>query len=141
MATATAAPNAPAACVACVPPATDIADRVYELVSYVRQGRIMDAMTAFYADDTVMQENNNPPTVGLAANLERERAFVASIRRWNAFAADAVAVDEARRKTLVQYRYELETTDGQTLRFDQVAVQTWRDGKIVHEKFYYDTAR
>ena len=140
MATATAA--APQEATPTVPPhATDIADRVYDLVSYVRQGRIMDAMTEFYADDVVMQENNNPPTVGLAANLERERAFVAAVRRWNAFAVDAVAVDEARRKTLVQYRYELETTDGQTLRFDQVAVQTWRAGKIVHEKFYYDTAR
>jgi hypothetical protein len=26
------------------------------------------------------------------------------------------------------------------VQYDQVAVQQWRDGKITHEKFYYDSA-
>ena len=31
------------------------------------------------------------------------------------------------------------TTDGQEVHVEQVAVQRWRDGKIVHERFYYDS--
>jgi ketosteroid isomerase-like protein len=39
----------------------------------------------------------------------------------------------------VQSELEFEGVDGKSYRTDQVAVQTWRDGKIVNEKFYYDT--
>jgi hypothetical protein len=42
-------------------------------------------------------------------------------------------------KTLVQLRFSFDAVDGTTKHYDQVAVQTWRDGRIVHEKFYYDT--
>ena len=120
-------------------PTGDLASRVRDLVSYVQNGRIIDAMYEFYADEVSMQENHNPPTTGLAANVEREKQFLAYVKQWKGFDVDAVAVDAARGKTLVQSRVEFEAVDGKTVRMDQVAVQTWRDGKIVNEKFYYDT--
>ena len=116
-----------------------IAARVRELLSYVQQGRIVDAMYEFYAPEVTMQENNNPPTVGLEANVEREKKFVASVRQWKRFDVNAVAVDPARGVAFVQSELEFEGVDGKAYRTDQVAVQTWRDGKIVNEKFYYDT--
>jgi len=117
----------------------DIRDRVQELVSYIQNGRIIDAMYEFYADDVRMQENNNPPTVGLAANVERERQFVGYVKEWKRFDVDALAVDAARGRTVVLSRCEVDAVDGKSVKMDQVAVQTWRDGKIVDEKFYYDT--
>jgi ketosteroid isomerase-like protein len=117
----------------------DVAARVRELLSYVQQGRIVDAMYEFYAPDAVMQENNNPPTAGLEANVEREKKFVASVRQWKRFDVGAVAVDPERGTAFVQSEMEFEGVDGKNYRFDQVSVQTWRDGKIVNEKFYYDT--
>jgi len=119
--------------------AADLGARARDLVSYIQNGRIIDAMNEFYADDVRMQENNNPPTVGLAANLERERQFVNSVRQWKSLNVEAVAVDPQRSRTLVQVNFEFDGVDGKAYRYDQVAVQTWRDGKIVHEKFYYDT--
>ena len=113
--------------------------RANDLVSYIREGRIIEAMHEFYADDTQMQENNNPPTVGLAANVEREHQFLASVKKWLSFEVGAVAVDASRGKTTIQSTLAFEGVDGKTYRTDQVAVQTWRDGKIAHEKFYYDT--
>jgi len=115
--------------------------RVNDLVSYIRDGKIIEAMHEFYADDTQMQENNNPPTVGLAANVEREHQFVASVKRWIAFDVNSIAIDASRGKTAIQSTSAFEGVDGKTYRTDQVAVQTWRDGKIAHEKFYYDTAK
>ena len=122
------------------PQSSGIARRVRDLVGYIQQGRIIDAMYEFYAPDVRMQENNNPPTVGLEANVERERQFVASVRQWKRLDVLSVAVDVERGRTLVQVDMEFEGVDGKTHRMDQVAVQAWRDGKIVHEKFYYDTA-
>jgi hypothetical protein len=117
----------------------DLATRVRDLVSYIQNGRIIDAMYEFYAPDVRMQENNNPPTDGLEANVQRERQFLSYVKQWKGFEADAVAVDASRGRTLVQSRLEFDAVDGKTVKMDQVAVQTWRDGKIVHEKFYYDT--
>jgi len=96
-------------------------------------------MYEFYAPGVQMQENNNPPTAGLEANVEREKQFLSYVKQWKGLEVDAVAVDAARGKTLVQSRLEFDAVDGKTVKMDQVAVQTWRDGKIVHEKFYYDT--
>ena len=118
---------------------TDIGSRAADLIGYIQQGRIIDAMYEFYAADVRMQENNNPPTVGLEANVERERKFVASVRQWKRFEVASVGVDAGNARTFVQSELEFEGIDGKTYRTDQVAVQTWRDGKIVHEKFYYDT--
>ena len=114
--------------------------RVNDLVSYIRDGKIIEAMHEFYADDAQMQENNNPPTAGLAANVERERQFVASVKQWKRFEVISVGLDAERDRAFVQSELEFEGVDGKTYRMDQVSVQTWRDGKIVHEKFYYDTA-
>ena len=54
----------------------EIRQRVDALNTMIQQGQIMEAMNEFYADDLVMAENDAEPTVGLAANLEREQAFV-----------------------------------------------------------------
>jgi hypothetical protein len=113
--------------------------RVNDLVSYIRNGKIIEAMHEFYADDTQMQENNNPPTVGLAANIEREHKFIAGVKRWIAFDVNSIAIDVSRGKSAIQSTSAFEGVDGKTYRVDQVALQTWRDGKIAHEKFYYDT--
>ena len=31
------------------------------------------------------------------------------------------------------------TADGTPYRMDEIAIQTWRDGEIVHERYVYDT--
>ena len=113
--------------------------RVNDLVGYIRAGRILEAMREFYADDVRMQENNKPPVVGLEANYAREEQFVNYVKQWKSLEVGAVAVDAQRGKTTVQSSFEFDAVDGTTHRYDQVAVQTWRDGRIVHEKFYYDT--
>jgi ketosteroid isomerase-like protein len=112
--------------------------RVQELISYVEQGRILDALDEFYADDVVMQDNHNPPTVGKAANVERERALLAGIAEVHENRAGAVLVDGDR--AAINWRFEFTGADGRRYRFDQVALQTWRDGRIVRERFFYDSA-
>ena len=49
----------------------NLQQRLNDLFGYIRQGKIIEAMSEFYEKDTVMQDNANPPTKGLAANIER----------------------------------------------------------------------
>jgi ketosteroid isomerase-like protein len=110
--------------------------RVHDLIAYVRQGRILDAIAEFYADEVTMQENANAPTVGKAANLERERGFVDFVREWHE--ARALSVLVTGNEAAINWRLDYTAADGKRYRYDQIAHQVWRDGRIVSERFYYD---
>lgn len=115
-----------------------ITERVHDLVAYVEQGRIIEAIEEFYHDGVVMRENLNPPTVGKAANLERERNFVASIARVHQNRAESVFVEGSR--AVIHWTFEFTGVDGTRLRFDQVALQVWDGDRIMSERFIYDPA-
>ena len=48
-------------------------------------------MSEFYDKETVMQDNANPPTKGLAANIEREKQFMSGVKEWKGFNVTASA--------------------------------------------------
>ncbi|MEM8834747.1 MAG: nuclear transport factor 2 family protein [Planctomycetota bacterium] len=120
---------------------TSIRQRVDDLISHIQQGKILDAMGEFYAEDTAMQENRKDPVVGLARNIEREKEFLAQVKDFHGFGADAIGVDEDNRRALVESWMEFTNQEGQKVRLEQVSVTKWNaDGKIAHERFYYDSA-
>ena len=110
--------------------------RVFDLVLQVERWNLLEAFEEFYADDVVMQENENPPTVGKAANREREREFVSSVAQVHESRAVDIVVDG--NNVVIHWRLEYTTTDGQRVRTDQLALQKWRGDQIVHERFVYD---
>jgi ketosteroid isomerase-like protein len=111
--------------------------RIHDLLEHIGNGRIMDAMREFYADDVVMEEPAYGRTIGLKANLEREQRFVDSVKEFKSFQADKVAVGDG----VSFYENVMDWIDasGKEIHVEQVAVARWRNGKIVHERFYYDT--
>lgn len=115
----------------------NLEQRLRELHRYIQEGRVLDAMNEFYADDVAMQENANPPTVGLQANVERERQFLGMVKEWKGFEVKTVGVGHD--VTIYEAVLDFIRTDGAPVHFEQVAVARWRDGKIIHERFYYDT--
>ena len=112
--------------------------RIRELLGYIQEVRIMDAMREFYAEDVVMEEPMYGSTRGLEANLEREQKFVDSVKEFRGFEAKNVSVGE----NSATYENVMDWVDvsGQEIHVEQVAVQEWRDGKIVRERFYYATS-
>ncbi|MEW6542236.1 MAG: ester cyclase [Nitrospirota bacterium] len=115
----------------------DLGQRLRDLHRYIREGRILDAMNEFYADDVAMQENANRPTVGLQANIEREKQFLSGVKEWKGFEVKAVGIGHD--VTFYEAVFDFIGTDGAPVHIEQVDVAHWRDGKIVHERFYYDT--
>jgi ketosteroid isomerase-like protein len=118
-------------------PTASIKQNVLGLISLVENGRMLDAMTAYYAADVAMQENVAPPTVGFAENYAREAAFYGSLRalKFN-LVSYLVEGDHA----VINWVFDYTTADGQQYRMDEISWQTWRDGKIIHERYVYDTA-
>jgi hypothetical protein len=118
---------------------TDLRQRLNDLFSYIRQGKIMEAMNEFYDKDTEMQENVNPPTGGLAANIEREKQFMSGVKEWKGFNVTAHGVGDD--VTFYESTSDFITTGGVPVHLTQVSVAKWKNGKIVHERFYYDTGK
>lgn len=109
--------------------------RIHDLLDYVRQGKIIEAMQEFYAEGVEMVEPAHSCT-GLAENIEREKQFVASVAEFRAFETPAIAIDGD--TSIYENVMEWTDTDGNEIRVEQVAVARWKDGKIVHERFYYN---
>lgn len=115
----------------------NLQQRLNDLFGYVRQGKIIEAMNEFYDKDAVMQDNANPPTKGLAANIEREKQFLNGVKEWKGFNVTASAVGD--NVTFYECTLDFIATGGQAVHMEQVSVARWKNGKIVHERFYYDT--
>ena len=118
---------------------TDLQQRLNNLFDYIRQGKIIDAMSEFYDNDTVMQDNANPPTKGRAANIEREKQFLSGVKEWKGLTVTASGVGD--NVTFYECSLDFIATNGQPVHMEQVAVAKWKNGKIVHERFYYGAGK
>ncbi len=119
--------------------ATNLQQRLEDLLSHIRQGKVIEAMNEFYDTDTVMQDNANPPTKGLAANIEREKQFMSGVKEWKGFNVNATGVGD--NATFYESVMDFIATNGQPVHMEQTSVAKWKNGKIVHERFYYDTGK
>lgn len=109
---------------------------VNDLNDMILQGKALEAFEKFYHDDVVMQENENEPILGKAANREREEAFFGAITEFRGAKVLKVTVGEDN-TAMVEWNMDYTHADWGVRNVNQVAVQQWQDGKIINEKFYY----
>jgi len=116
---------------------SNLQDRLEDLFSYIREGRILDAINEFYAEDAAMQENNLPPTVGREVNFEREKQFLSTVKEWQRF--DVVAKGVGDNVTFYETVMDWVTTENTPVHVEQVVVAKWQNGKIIHERYYHNS--
>jgi ketosteroid isomerase-like protein len=117
-------------------PAIDTAALDQQLNEMVLTGKALDAFEKFYAEDIVMQENSEAPRVGKAVNREAEIAFFSSIAEFHEGKMPASAVNGD--TTFSEWFMDVTLKNGTRYKLAQVAVRKWKDGKIVHERFFYN---
>ena len=114
-------------------------DHLKALIALVEQGKFVEALQRFYADDATMQENLTPPRRGLAALVEHERGVMASFKEIQGRCAGPVFLDGDR--AVINWIFEFVDPAGGRHRLDELAHQRWRGDKVVEERFYYDPAQ
>ena len=114
---------------------SQLLEKISDLNDLVLQGKAMEAFEKYYHEAVVMQENENLPTVGKAANRRREEAFFAAITEFRGARPLKVSVGEG--VTMVQWHYDYTHQDWGVRNYTQVSVQEWQDGKIIKEQFFY----
>jgi ketosteroid isomerase-like protein len=114
-------------------------ERVAALIERVEQGKYVEALQEFYAEDATMQENGNPPRVGLKALVAHERGVMTAFREIRTLPVEAWLVDGDR--AVIQWIFEFTRADGTRFRMDELALQRWRSNRVAEERFYYDPAQ
>ena len=113
-------------------------ERVRELVRYVESGRTEEALMEFYTGDVAIAENLLEPTIGLEANVARERAFAFGVSSVNEYRAVSFLIGDD--QSAINWSIDLSLKDGRRLRLNEIAWQDWRGDRICKERFVYDTA-
>jgi hypothetical protein len=114
---------------------TEIQNSLKDLNDLVLSGKMLDAFDKYYHDDVAMQENTNNPVVGKKANREREIEFLNNISEFRSASIHGIAV--ADNISFVIWLYDYTHKEWGAKNYTQVSVQNWREGKIIHEQFFY----
>lgn len=115
--------------------ASELAEIDRQLNQMILAGELLPAFERFYAEDAVMQENLDPPTVGKEANRARELQFIANAEQVHEVSLlGSVVGDDL---SYSEWIFDITFKGGFRVRTTQVAARRWRDGLVIHERFYY----
>ena len=112
-----------------------IKEKINHLNQLILEGKALEGFDLYYDDEVVMQENENPATVGKEANRQREIDFFGSITEFRGAKPLDIAIGE--NISYVKWHYDYTHKDWGVRKYTQVSVQHWKDGKIVKEQFFY----
>ena len=111
-------------------------EKISELNKLVLSGKSLEAFEKFYHDDVIMQENDDQPTIGKAANLDREKEFYGNVIEFRSAEVKGVTVGDS--ITSVVWSYDYSHKEWGVKKYTQLSVQRWKDGKIIKEQFFYN---
>lgn len=112
-----------------------IESNVKAVIDGILAGKIIETFDEFYADDVVMSENGRDERVGKAANRAYEEQFVNSIAEFHGASTGDILIHGD--KAAVEWTFDFTPKGGERVLQQQVALQTWKDGKVIKEVFYH----
>lgn len=113
----------------------NIKEKVDDLNKMILNGQNMEAFEKHYHDEVTMQENNGSPTTGKMANRERELQSMTAVDQFHGAELKSVLVGD--NLSMCEWAFDMTYKGGHRIKIQQVAVQKWKDGKIIYEQFYY----
>lgn len=116
-----------------------IKENVAALNSMILEGKILEAFEKYYADDVIMQDNDTPVRVGKDTCRSFEEAFVNNLTAFRGAEVKNVLVSEEAGVATVEWGFDYTHKEWGDRNYTQVTVQRWKDGKIFHELFLYQS--
>jgi len=106
-----------------------------QLNQQIQAGAILEAFEQFYGDEVVMQENSEAPKLGKDACRQAELAALGAIEQFHGVRLLGSAVNGD--VSYSEWEFDATYKGAARTKLTQVAARRWKDGKIVHERFYY----
>lgn len=107
----------------------------------LEQNQMIEAIDRFYADDVEIIEADGETARGKEAQKARCLEWLQSIDTYHGGGVHAITSNEEAGVTMVESWSKMTFKGAPApMNQDEVAVQHWKDGKIVRERFYYNAA-
>ena len=107
-----------------------------QLNKQILTGDFPGAFEKFYADDVVMQENDEAPRNGKPACRKAEEEFIASVEQFHGAKLLGSAVNGD--TSFSEWEYDMTFKGGNRVKMTEVSARRWQNGKVVSERFYYN---
>ncbi|CAN5653227.1 hypothetical protein BH10BAC3_BH10BAC3_10150 [soil metagenome] len=111
--------------------------KISEVLEMLKNGEIAQAQEKYFADDVQTQEGNGPVISGKANAQAALSAFQAAnnVTGFIAYEVGNVAVNG--NHSFYNVALVLQVNGKNEVRIEQVVATTWKDGKIIHERYYH----
>jgi len=116
-------------------------ERAKHINQLLDEGKLLEAFDKYYHENSVKVEGNGDVVKGKAANREFQVQWLESIEEIHGGDVTALAEDPETGKIIMESWMDATFKGGARMKIEEVEVQTWKDGKIVHIRFYYDSAK
>ena len=113
-------------------------ERLQDLYAKMGQGQMKEAFEQYYADDVTVVEANGEVREGKAAQRAALVQWESSIKEMHGGGSGSAMSNEEAGVTSIESWFDATFQDGNRAKMEEVAVQQWKDGQIVHERFYYN---
>ncbi len=112
----------------------NLESKLNDLNNMVLNGEILESMDKYYHADCVVIEKNDVVANGIQEAKDRESSVFEGVEAWLKSEIKSTAVGD--NVTMTEWHFEYKHRDFGHKKFDQVAVQHWKDGKIISDRFY-----
>jgi len=112
------------------------------MIEGLKDGKFVEGMEEFYADDVVNEEPTGAKIEGKATIIENERKTLDQVAAYHGIEIKSFGAgeddDQGNGVTFAEYKLSIDMKDGSKFNPDQVQVTRWENGKAKHIKFYYN---
>ena len=114
-------------------------EKAQDLYNMIGQGQLLDAFDKYYAENIVMTEPRGTRE-GKATCREYEVQFLNSVQEFHGQEVKNIAANEDKGVVFIEVAMDVTFQGGDRVNMEQVSVQKWESGQVVHERFYYNNA-
>ncbi len=112
-------------------------EKAQDMMNMLGQGQLLEAFDKYYGENVVMTEPRGTRE-GKKACREYEESFLGMVKEFHGLDIKSITSDEENGVTIIESAMDITFKDGNRANMEQVAVQRWKNGHIVHERFYYE---
>jgi sulfate adenylyltransferase subunit 1 len=114
----------------------DFSAAVTDFQNLISEGKTLEAIEKYYADNVQLQENSDAPRVGKTVALAHEKGNMERVKYFKINIKSSV-LDETQGLVMGEMNIDFENLKGVKIEMNEAFVQRWENGKIVFERFYY----
>ena len=110
-----------------------------QALHYVKEGKFVESIEEFYAENATLQVHTAVPTLGRDLIIKNERASLENVTAYHGLEVLATAIGEFEEGTgIVFYEgiMQWEQSDIGHVTLNQVVIERWKDGKILNIRYF-----